>query len=42
MSGLLGVTGTDAVASWYTDQWAATYGLLREGICTIPETKGTW
>jgi hypothetical protein len=38
----LGVNGSLATESWYNDQWAATYGLLREGICTVAETSATW
>ena len=42
MSGLLKVNGTDSGSSWYTDQWAATYGLLRERICSVPVSSGSW
>jgi hypothetical protein len=38
----LAVNGSHAVSAWYNDQWAVTHGLLKEKICTIPESSTTW
>jgi hypothetical protein len=42
ISTLLNVDGSEAVSSWYNDQWAVTYLLLKEKICTLPESSTIW
>ena len=27
---------------WYYDQWVTTYGILKNRLCTVPESSGLW
>ena len=38
----IGLARTKNNDKWYYDQWVTTYGILKNRLCTVPETSGLW